>query len=473
VKAGNIVYVSSIDNGGSDTSGNGSVNRPWASIKFTLEQLSGCAAELNPIEIQLGAGTFQEAVTLIPFVSIKGVNPEDNGATIIAPTPEQTLANRSDGQPTAVIAANQTAMSDLSIQLPTTTGDGWRVLAISDVEMDVANVDFGGRNIQGSVGIVLSGLGTSASEISNCSIHNVEFGIRALETNATIRGSRFESIEEDAIFVVEPTSRKGAAATAVPDMGDVVVGDDTGSGGNTFLGGDSIGGNFINNRNTIQIVSAEGNNFGTDDFDEIKMKVVGSVDFEPRLATANLSLVFTLTVGLRDSDTSSGISGGSVTVDPPNGLPTEVAGANYVFQALPFEAYKVSATAVNYTAAIRSLDDPDINIPLLISMDSTLPTTSEAATSLSASFGSLDSDNSGGLSFEEARARIPMLTQSQFNEIDSNRDESLSETELTIFLNPSSPGGCPPSKAALKRYLGDFFLLGLAMVGLVAWRKHL
>ncbi len=93
-----------------------------------------------------------------------------------------------------------------------------------------------------------------------------------------------------------------------------------------------------------------------------------------------------------------------------------------------------------------------------------------AAQQLLNGFAAADADHSGGLSFTEAAAAIPGLTQDQFNQMDANGDGQLTQAELNQFLNP---GGCTCGKAdftlaGFKGRLADLFPTGLALLVLVA-----
>jgi hypothetical protein len=69
------------------------------------------------------------------------------------------------------------------------------------------------------------------------------------------------------------------------------------------------------------------------------------------------------------------------------------------------------------------------------------------------------------------------LTDADFATLDKNGDELLSLAELEAQLQPTT-GCCEAGTGAakLERYLGDFFLLGVALMTLLGWtalgRKH-
>ncbi len=74
------------------------------------------------------------------------------------------------------------------------------------------------------------------------------------------------------------------------------------------------------------------------------------------------------------------------------------------------------------------------------------------------------------LSIIEARAAYPQLTEGDFDTLDENGDGFLSLAELEAWLDPGA-GCCEAGNASAKvqRYLGDLFLMGVALMTLVGW----
>ncbi len=256
----------------------------------------------------------------------------------------------------------------------------------------------------------------------------------------------------------------------MPNLGDVAIGDTANAGANVFMGNGSIGRNFINNRNTMAEVVAEANDYGTDSFVEIVEQMSGRVDFEPRLATGNAILVITLFVDVLDAWTSDGISNANVALEPAAGAADALGSGSYVFDAIPFRAYAVTASATDYDEEVQSVDDPDligsIEIPLQLEFE-------RVASILLANFESADTDGTAGLSLAEARTVLPGMTSTVFNRIDTSGDGVLTAAELSA-VNPVPGGGCVQcpggSRKSLEESLGDLFLLGLALTTLFGWK---
>jgi len=84
-----------------------------------------------------------------------------------------------------------------------------------------------------------------------------------------------------------------------------------------------------------------------------------------------------------------------------------------------------------------------------------------------------DADGDGLLSFIEARAIFPSLSESQFAALDSNKDGVLSLAELQEAINVNTGCACPASGAkGLRDSLGDLFLLGMSLLALLGWRGN-
>jgi len=83
-------------------------------------------------------------------------------------------------------------------------------------------------------------------------------------------------------------------------------------------------------------------------------------------------------------------------------------------------------------------------------------------------FDNADTDGDGQLSYEEALAIIASLTQDQFNALDTNGDGFLIIEEL----GGDDRCGCckrtPNTKIDIKRYIGDWLLVGLSLLVLIS-----
>ena len=303
-----------------------------------------------------------------------------------------------------------------------------------------------------------------------------------METNASVRGTEFDSISRDALILENPENEKSHNSAMALDLGSVSIGNTSNIGGNTFRGGKSIGGNFINNLISGVEVKAEGNNFGITQFDGIANRVRGVVDFEPRLNSSGTSLTTKLDVDVRDMETSEGVSGATVTVGGQNGAPLGGTIGAYVFQGVSFAPLTVRVSAPNYVDKFVAVDSPDSDVPVVVLLQRVATEgegegegppeppigVSNIAATLISDFGFVDTDFDGLLSESEVQAWLN-VTAEDFASIDANNDGLLSFSELDRV---TCSGGCCPQVQkdfvdGLKHRIGDIFLLGLTGLALL------
>lgn len=136
------------------------------------------------------------------------------------------------------------------------------------------NVQFDGGNGISSVGIDLTFSGSSDTTVTNCLFERLDFGIRAIETVATITDSTFEDIRNTAVFMRESTNKQAAMEVVNLDILD----DPTATGSNRFSGSQNTV--FIDNR-ASELLSAQNNDFGLASEEEILARVNGNVEVCP------------------------------------------------------------------------------------------------------------------------------------------------------------------------------------------------
>src|SRR5690606_7213482 len=89
----------------------------------------------------------------------------------------------------------------------------------------------------------------------------------------------------------------------------------------------------------------------------------------------------------------------------------------------------------------------------------------------------IDANSDGFLSLAEAQVAIPGFSLSAFAAIDKNNDGLLSEAEIQASALPAEGEGegegcaliAKSTRSDLGNKIGDFFLLGIALVTLGAW----
>jgi len=90
-----------------------------------------------------------------------------------------------------------------------------------------------------------------------------------------------------------------------------------------------------------------------------------------------------------------------------------------------------------------------------------------------------DANGDGQLGFGEASSAVPELQQTQFDAIDTDGDGQLSREELVAASGGEPEGGCcarcNKSKSpaeTIKHFMGDWLLLGLSLMLLLAWSTY-
>ena len=87
-------------------------------------------------------------------------------------------------------------------------------------------------------------------------------------------------------------------------------------------------------------------------------------------------------------------------------------------------------------------------------------------------FDDADANNDGGLSFAEARSQVPGLTQSQFNTMDRNNSDTLTEAELLQVTGGG--GGCAGSKIGtvpFEESLSEWIIGALSLAAFGLWGR--
>ena len=93
---------------------------------------------------------------------------------------------------------------------------------------------------------------------------------------------------------------------------------------------------------------------------------------------------------------------------------------------------------------------------------------------LDAAFDDADANSDGVLSFSEARTEVAGLTQAQFNAMDTNNSDTLTEAELRRVIGED--GGCAGTKSgslSWPRDLGEWILGALGVATFALWSRFM
>ncbi len=327
------VYVSSVDG---DNTNDGTMSSPWRTIAYAQRRIA--ATPLKPITVNLAPGEYNEQVFMPKHTRLVGTKENDPSGVVIRP-PLEALEELNY----AVLAEEDTELRNLSIRLDVDSPPDVVLLRINDVNMTVRDVFMSGGDVAGSVGVSILREGSSDSLVTHSRIERVDFGVRAIETNANITQNAFRNIRFDGVFVRDPSPEA--------DGGTLLLGVATrvDTGHNTFV---NVEEKLVRNLG-VNEVKAEMNDWGICCYEEILGKMDGKVDFVPYGPHYHFSA--SLVCVLVDENESP-INTATVHITPAVSSPvTANVDGVYVFPALQEGTYTVSATAPDYASAERTV----------------------------------------------------------------------------------------------------------------------
>lgn len=255
---------------GDDASGLGSVESPWRTIAVALTagaMYNSYGIYSHPVVVNVSAGTYGEALDLVPQVRVVGAGRD------------QTTIE-SEG-PTVVNGAEGAGLANLKIALSGIRVEATALLRMDDVAMNIDNVVVDGGDNLFSIGILISGPRSSSGVIQNSLIRRLQFGIQAVQSAILIRNNLFDGIRGDAIFIRLPDVKQAGDPGVTLLLGDA---DDPETGFNEFR---FVSGSFIVNANPAE-TKAEMNDWGVFTQQEIAAKMEGPVDFMPFIGASGM-----------------------------------------------------------------------------------------------------------------------------------------------------------------------------------------
>ncbi len=146
---------------------------------------------------------------------------------------------------------------------------------------------------------------------------------------------------------------------------------------------------------------------------------------------------------------------------------------NGLFFALLFTATIALAATAGAAGVAGSSVSTAWDVPAYSTLNvklTTGPAITETAfrDALGSAFDSIDTNHDGKISFAEALAAYPNLTQDVFYTVDTNGDGFITKEELEA----SGCAGCSSSATDAKKRLGDLFLAGLSLSMLAAFSRR-
>ena len=319
---------------GSDTTGFGSLSRPWASIGFAIGQTPTATAS-NPVRINVFDGTYTEDIALRPWLTVAAAL--DNVVII-----EGTVTGANDSSLIGVILLAASARKQSAPVL----------LDMSNVAMHVEAVTFQGTSSGVATGILADGAAVSGGLIERSLFTGLGTAIDIGGGIPVIRTSELEDLSGDGI-VVRATADTAAGTTLGQET-------DAASGFNT-IDITTIDGFAVNNERSEGLVM-QNNYWGTGNQTAIEDSISGEEDvFIPFLATANSVITSALYVNVINADTQAAVTNGAVDLlgtafnfDPV----TENTEGIYVYPAISAGTYTVQVTASGFVQATSSVTIP-------------------------------------------------------------------------------------------------------------------
>jgi PKD repeat protein len=251
---------------GDDDTGDGTAENPWRTIAFAMNEAGLVAPYIGGATVHLAAGVYEEPVALMPHVTLMG-----DAAT----TTTIRYFNAADDDHVVIRGADESALKQVKVTLPSLHADVTVLVRIDDVATEIADCMLDGGDNLFSIGVLVSGVGSSDSTIHDNTIRRVQYGIQAVNSAVNITENVFEAIRGDAVFVELP-AKKQAGEALTPLLGDAENDD---SGFNEFK---NVAGRFVLNLSENK-TAAEYNDWGVYSAAQIAAKVSGDVDFMPFL----------------------------------------------------------------------------------------------------------------------------------------------------------------------------------------------
>ncbi|MFC1734913.1 hypothetical protein ACFL1X_02275 [Candidatus Hydrogenedentota bacterium] len=324
------VFVDGSD--GSDTSGTGRPDSQWKTISHAIDQVVG--TEEFPININVDYGTYQEQIDLDEYESIVGADAE------------YTIIQWFEASEYVIKAADNTEISGVTVTTPGPESANINLLEARDVAVEITDTVFDGKDNFDSVGVFVTGTGSSDTKVLSSTFRRLGFGVRAVNSGAVFANNMFEDINDDAVFVRPPDTLNANGTSEVPNFGDE---NDLTTGNNTFK---NVQDKFVDNAGPE--MKAENNDWSVYTESEISAKMSGSVDFMP-FKKANMATLFVTIDGQGTVELNP--PGGSYTVDIVLTLVTLTASADVGWQ---FDRWELDATGSANPTTVLMDSDKDV-----------------------------------------------------------------------------------------------------------------
>jgi hypothetical protein len=317
--------------GGDDIKGDGSAEKPWATISKAMRAVARYALPKHPVIVHVGAGGFMESVVMPPNVTIEG-----------AGTAETTVLVTFERGDIGLLAANGTELRNLTLTPGAAAARPSALLGIREVTVTVQNVVFDGLDWPNVTGVLAVGAGSSAPVIRGCTFTRLAVGIGASDSGVHVLHNVFDVIAGDAVRI-EPEAAK--AESAVPVLG--LATDLAQSGLNRF---GTVGGYCVN-QTGAEPVSAANNDWGVYTAEAVAAKVSGNVAVVPFLGVPLAA--DTVAVRVQSAVTREHVAGPVALAidDVPVESERDAGSGLYLIEGIEPGEYTLTAEAEGYKPA--------------------------------------------------------------------------------------------------------------------------
>jgi len=338
---------------GSDDTGDGTEESPWLTITMAMFSASTFAYQTHPVTVNVAEGVYDELVTFVPYVTVKGADPL---GTVI-----EHFESWED-QHFVVLGAANTKLEDCTVTVPGLVADVVVLVHVDDVPMELSGVILDGGFCPFSLGVQITGPGSSGSSIHDCWIRNLNDGVWAVDSGVTLARNVFETIFRYAVFVLPPETKEGGTLGETPLLGNRET--VSGSGLNRFY---DVSGMFVFNVSPVAVL-AEVNDWGLYTYQEIADKVSDNVTVGSFVGTPITD--GSVMVQLLDAETGQEILDSAaprVAIDslvleafrdPSSGL--------FILDAVGQGTWAVTAEAMGYTSQVTDISIAGFQIGVVV-----------------------------------------------------------------------------------------------------------
>jgi hypothetical protein len=418
----NRLHISRI--AGNDVESDGSEQAPLRDLKEAISHAATYATATRKVQLLMGAGVYDEPVSIPDNVELKGSNPFDPGETVLRPSFNK-MKSAGAG---IVVEGDGASIRDLTIQMDPAAKAAsvdMPLLQLQDAQATIDNIVIDGSGVKGVRGIESFSNGKSESTITRCVFQGLDTALMTVDSSPMLARNVFRDMAGP-VIVVHPPGTK--AISRIPNMGDIK---DPTTGFNYFY---NISGVIMENF-TDQTLMAQMNHWGSIDLPDLGGLLNGPFETNPDIIA--LSFVSSVHVTVLDDSTGDPIYNAAVQQSP--GIQpafTHNVDGVYTYDLVPAGNYTFVADAPGYYSNDANVDVAPPN--LIVSVTIRLTPDGTLAKSAGGKHNS-DVDASGKIDFSELLRVVQLYNASSFR--------CLTGTEDGFAAGKGDTASCEPHAA--------------------------